>query len=241
MAILRLTQPFDAYHGTVSGQTANNRLVLYSSRRAACVARAWVLPDNPMSTLQEAVRDYLALAAAAYKGLTEAQAEAWTAAANAIMRQNILGLDYYLTGIGLFCMINTYGQIHAQAIVEDVPTILLPPVPIGLTSVVATTTVLLTIVADVTGLETGGLALCRVSLPLPGEARQARPNDCRMIDVTIDNNIEVHAAGTVTFALTIPTSLIVATDRIGVQITPLSADYFPGKPLLVGNVVVAAP
>ncbi len=241
MAILRLTQPFDAYHGTVKGQTDNNKLVLYSSRRAACVARAWVSPDNPMSTLQLAVRDYLALAAAAYRDLTEAQAAAWTAAANAIMRENILGLDYYLTGIGLFCMINTYGQIHDQAIVDDVPTILMPPVPISLTSVTATSTVLLTIVADVTGLETDGMCLVRVSLPLPGEARQARPNDCRMIDVTIDSNIAVHAAGTLTIALTITTSLIVATDRIGVMITPLSADYFPGPPLLVGNAVVAAP
>jgi len=239
MAIIRLTQPFDAYHGTVSGQTPNNKVVLYSSRRAACVARAWVLPNNPKSTLQTAIRVYLALAAAAYRDLTEAQATAWTVAANAIMRENILGLDYYLTGIGLFCMINTYRQVHAQAIVDDVPTILLPPVPIAVVSVTATSTVLLTIVATVTGLETGGMAVCRVSLPLPGEARQARPNDCRLLDVTIDNNIEIHTAGTVTFALAISTSLIVATDRVGVQITPLSADYYPGLPLLAANVVVA--
>ena len=238
MAIIRLTQPFDAYHGTVSGQTENNKVVLYSSRRAACVARAWVLPDNPGSTLQEAVRDYLTLSAAAYKGLTAEQAQEWTDAANAIMRSNILGLDYYLTGIGLFCMINAYRQIHNQAILDDCPAILMPPTPITVVSVTATSATLLTIVVTVTGLETGGMALCRVSLPLPGEARQARPNDCRMIDATIDNNIEVHVTGTVTFALTIPTSLIVATDRVGVQITPLSAAYFPGLPLLDANHVV---
>ena len=241
MAIIRLTQPFDAYHGTVSGQTANNKMVLFSSRRAANVARSWVLPDNPNSTLQAAIRSYLSLGATAYKGLSQVNADAWTAAANLLSRENILGLQYYHTGIGLFQMVNMYRQMGAEAIVEAVADIVPPPLPLAVDSIVATSTTALDIVADVTGIEAGGMALCRVTSPLPGAARRARSNDCRMLDATIADNIVVMGTDTCDFTLTMPTSHIVADDLIGVEITPLSAEYFPGPRLLVANQVVTAP
>jgi len=241
MAVIRLTQPFDAFHGTASGQTDNNKVVCYSSRRTGCVARAYVVPDNPKTTIQGQVRALLLQAASEYKNGTKYCADAWTAKANTIMRTNILGIDYYLTGIGLWTMVQMYRYLIGLGPKYVVPELNEPPKPIAVTSATATDSTHIGVVVDVTGLETDGLGMCQLSAPLPGSARLARPNDCRLMDPHLYANFALHTLGVMTFDILIPSDFIVAGNRIGIQITPLSEEYYPGQRLLEPNVLVAAP
>jgi len=232
---IRLAQPFDDFHGTVSGQTVNNRMVLSSSRREANTGRAWKASNNPRSYRQTEIRKYMTLASAAYRDLDQAVADDWTDAANAHNRTNILGLDYYLTGIGLFVMLNMHKQIGGQPIVEALPEILTPPLPIGLVSLVAFTRNVMRPTADVTGLEIGGIVTIRISAPLPGQARRARSKDCRFLDEDLPDNYMMYMGGPVIWALGMPWDYIVAGDRVGVEVRSLSKYHWPGPPLLIPN------
>jgi len=241
MPKIRLAQPFDNFHGTVSGQTVNNRMILSSSRREANTGRSWKAPNNPRSFRQIEVRKYMTLASAAYRDLDKAVADDWVDAANSHARTNILGLEYYLTGIALFLMINLYRQIDAKTITNAVPDIITPPVPLEVSSVKINSSTSLTIEADVTGLETEGLGYVRFSPPLPGQARRARSRDCRLLDPVLSKNIYHHSAGFLQITLNMPANYFVVGSRLGVELRSLSEFYWPGPALLVPNMQATAP
>lgn len=241
MGLFRLNPAIDALVGRILGETGGGGLVFFITRNGANVFRTWVTPENPQSPLQVAIRNYLAQSAVAYRELTAAQALIWSTTAAEITRTNSLGLSYELTGISLFCMINILRLMDAQVIVDDMPIIVKPIMPVGITSVILTTSVLLTIVADYTGNEDDYFGMINVSPPLPGEARQARPNDCRLLDPTIANNVVAVATNSVTFALAVTDSFYTVGDRIGIELTSWSDNYVPGDKTLIGNIAIAGP
>jgi len=238
MPIFRLTQPFDAFHGTVTGQSGDSKLVLYSTAKSAGVARQWVVPANPQSTNQMIFRGYQIAATAAYSGLTAAQAALWTEQAELLNYTNILNLDYSLSGVNLFVMINFYRQLRGIAILEDVPTIDKPPIPISVTSVTRTSATVLTVVASTVGLLNADFAMLRVSPPLSSAVRQARSNDVRIIGATLATSVVHPVSEVCTWTRTVPTGTYTVGDHVGVEITPLSADHFPGDKLLEPNITL---
>lgn len=241
MGRFRLNPALDALSGKVLGPAGGSGLVFMYNHNCGNVFRTWVLPDNPESSNQQAVRNYLAQCAVAYKGLSAARAAAWTAMAITINRTNVLGLTYQLTGITLYTMLNFYRLLNAQALEPDVPAIVKPLKPVGITSVVLTSSVLLTIIADFTGNADGYFGLLNVSDILPGQARQARSNDCRLLDPTLASNVVAVSTNSVTFAIAVTDGYFTAADRIGIELMALSDEYVPGDKTLIGNYAIAAP
>ena len=241
MPKVRLTTPFDAISGSVFGQSGNSGLTVFDTANSAGVARRWVSPSNPQSTLQMAIRGYQIASARAYALITPAQAYDWNVAAAQVNRTNVLNLDYTLSGIALFCMINNYRQIHGQAIISAVPTIAAPPIPTAVTQVELTgVSTNMEIIASVPGAETGGMAMVRVSAPLPSDVYQGSAGDCR-IQGTIASTIVVHSSEVCTWTLLTEASKYDVGDYVSVIVTPLSAAYFPGTPYLVPSVIVTEP
>ena len=77
--------------GSVAGQTSSrNRFGQYRRSRA--------IPVNPNTTAQQAARDDFSAASQAWRGLTQAQRDAWAAYAATRPRTNSLGQTIYLTG-----------------------------------------------------------------------------------------------------------------------------------------------
>ena len=77
--------------GSVAGQTSSrNRFGQYRRSRA--------IPVNPNTTAQQASRDDFSAASQAWRGLTQAQRDAWAAFAATRPRTNSLGQTIYLTG-----------------------------------------------------------------------------------------------------------------------------------------------
>ena len=238
MAIVRFAQPFDAVHGTIAGVAGDTKVTIYTTRKSSGVARQWVDPANPQSTNQMVIRGYQTAAATAYSALTKAQAALWIAAAEQVHRENILNLTYELSGINLFTMINSYRQIDGQSILSDVPPIEQPTIPVSATNASKPNPTTLAFLGNIPGAPAGQLLLARVSAPLPSAVRKARKNDVSIIG-SWPEAIVGHTAGAATFLLTVASGDYVAGDRIGVELTPLSQDYFPGTKFLETNIGIS--
>jgi len=77
--------------GSLAGQTSSrNRFGQYRRSRA--------IPVNPNTSAQQAARDDFSAASQAWRGLTQAQRDAWAAYASTRPRTNSLGQTIYLTG-----------------------------------------------------------------------------------------------------------------------------------------------
>ena len=102
-------------------QSGKCGLTVAFSGRNGQVRRAWVVPSNPRSAAQLAVRTTLATQAAAYDSLTEAQQDAWAAAAMGYQSKSRLGQSGPLTGLQLFVKINANLTGHGAAAVSVCP------------------------------------------------------------------------------------------------------------------------
>jgi len=90
-----------------------------------------VTPRNPRSGAQQVIRQNLATQAAAYDQLTDAQQEAWIAAAAQMQSKATLGQSGPLTGLQLFTKVNcAILAIGGTAVLTPPAKPLLSPLPI---------------------------------------------------------------------------------------------------------------
>ncbi len=87
-------------------QTGKLGLTVTWPGRNGLLRRTLVTPRNPRSGAQQVIRQNLATQAAAYGQLSEAQQEAWIAAAAQIQSKPSLGQSGPLTGFQLFTKVN---------------------------------------------------------------------------------------------------------------------------------------
>ena len=102
-------------------QTGKLGLTVTYPSRNGLIRRSWVVPANPRSAEQLVTRSRLAAAAQAYDTLTEAQQDAWIAAAAQEQSKPTLGQSGPLTGLQLYTKLNA-----ALAIVGE-PAVVTPP------------------------------------------------------------------------------------------------------------------
>ena len=99
--------------------------------RNGLIRRTLVTPRNPRTSAQQVIRQNLATQAAAYDQLSDAQQEAWIAAAAQIQSKPHLGQKGPLTGLQLFTKINcALLAIGAEAVTAPPAKTLLSPLPI---------------------------------------------------------------------------------------------------------------
>jgi len=102
-------------------QTGKLGLTVTYPSRTGLIRRSWVVPANPRSAEQLTARSRLATQAAAYDSLTEAQQNAWIAAAAQYQTRSSLGQSGPMTGLQLFVRIN------ANLTLVGEPTVNAPP------------------------------------------------------------------------------------------------------------------
>lgn len=118
--------------GSLAGQTSSrNRFGQYRRTRA--------VPVNPNSSAQQAVRNYLTSSALAWRGLTNAEREAWTSYAGGHPRVNSLGQSITLTGFQFYVSVNQVLLSAGHAAVNTVPNdaVVVAPVLSGIVSTAA--------------------------------------------------------------------------------------------------------
>ena len=103
-------------------QTEKLGLTVTWAGRNGLLRRTLVTPRNPRTGAQQVIRQNLATQAAAYDQLTEAQQQAWIAAAAQIRSKPSLGQSGPLTGFQLFTKVN------CALLAIGAPTVNAPPV-----------------------------------------------------------------------------------------------------------------
>ena len=102
-------------------QTGKLGLVVAFQGRNGLIRRIKVIPKQPNTFRQMAVRSRLTLAAAGFDLLTEAQQDAWNDTAAKYRSKATLGQSGPLTGLQLFVRINTNLTQMGQEAVTDPP------------------------------------------------------------------------------------------------------------------------
>lgn len=105
--------------GSHDGKThSRNRYGQYVRNRAT--------PVNPNSTQQGVVRARLALYAANWRTLTDAQRAGWRTLGLSMSRTDSLGQTYTLTGLQAFASVNSLKSAAGDAAVSDAPALVTP-------------------------------------------------------------------------------------------------------------------
>ena len=85
------------------------------------VRRAWVIPSNPNTASQLAVRSRLTTCIAAFEALTRAQQDAWVNAAKTMSTRSRLGMSGPMTGLQLYTKLNTTLLAFGQEAIDTPP------------------------------------------------------------------------------------------------------------------------
>jgi hypothetical protein len=98
------------------------------------VRRNWVIPSNPETAAQLAVRSRLATCISGFKSLTQAQQDTWNSAARAQSTRSRLGTNGPMTGLQLYTKLNSTLLMLGQEAITAPPgvTVLGDPAPQGL-------------------------------------------------------------------------------------------------------------
>jgi hypothetical protein len=85
------------------------------------VRRAWVIPSNPNTAAQLAVRARLTTCIAAFEALTRAKQDAWINAAKTMNTRSRLGMSGAMTGLQLYTKLNTTLATFGQDAIDTPP------------------------------------------------------------------------------------------------------------------------
>ena len=103
-----------------------------SRNRGGAYARTKVTPVNPSTSYQQGARNRLAARAQGWRGLTQAQRDAWNAAVSDFARTDIFGDIRNPSGQNLFVLINV------NLVNSGLATVSVPPVAMATPPIVAT-------------------------------------------------------------------------------------------------------
>lgn len=221
-----LTMPVSSIHGALSKQPG---IVAYVWKGIQC-ARTWVMPTNPNSTDQTAIRSVCTQCAQAFQSISAANKTAWAAYA-ATNPRFFLGKAYTIPEISAFVGINTYRLINGAAISDTPPTDTCDFVGTDITSAAFEDGGALTIIATHTAaVVTNKLWAIYVTRSMPSANRAIRDNDYRLVGGCNTTSIIAVTASPQTIVIAAPRFADWTNgDTMGVKLMGLSPEYDPGS------------
>lgn len=210
--------------GQLSGSTGSTTA---SHNRFGSYFRSRVIPVNPNSSSQQAVRGLFGGFSQAWRTLTESQRSGWASLAENVPRVDALGVAYVLTGAQLYNGTNLLRDAVGDASIADAPALDSPPV---LTSVVLTATgpATLSLAYTATGGAAGNNFIIRASATRSAGKTYVRRSELKQIQVVAGNvatPISILAAYEALFGANWATQTGM---EIVVEMFPVSANGLPG-------------
>lgn len=221
---VRLAFPIDEISGKAGGNFGN----VFSKWRGLMVARRHVIPANPSTANQDAIRGFMAASAVAFQSLTTEQKEAWKSFASTIPR-SILGQNVTIPEISAYCKINAYRQMGGVALTDTAPSIKADFAISDITKVInddGEITITWTHSATET---TGRFVMVKITNDLPSGVYVPKRSDFRLINGPgVTSLIPLTASpqsvtGQWRFSPTIG-------KYCGIECQPISSEYVPGVP-----------
>ena len=201
--------------------------------RNGLIRRTYVIPSNPQTLEQLQVRSNLGTQANAWKSLTDAQQDAWIAAAAQIQSRPTLGQSGPLTGLQLFTKVNCNLLTIGGAAVTDPPAVpVFTPLPIDALDI-ANAAGVITVRLHTTDSPPDGTELWGAPPQSAGTRRATRMNYLGTLDSPVSNYI------TITTPITAKFGALAAGQRLFVQVVA-NINGFKGVPLSFNGRVPAA-
>ena len=231
---VRLAFPVDEISGKAGGNFGN----VFSRWRGLMVARRHVVPANPSTANQDAIRGFMAAAAVAFQSLSPVEKDAWATFAATVPR-SILGQNVTIPEISAYCKINAIRQMAGQSITDTAPSVKADFAISDITSVINDAgEIAITFTHSAT--ETAGrFVMVKMTDALPSGVYVPKRSDFRLINGPGTPSILAlgaspdEVAGCFRFAPAI-------SKYCGIEIQPISSQYVPG--VAFGKVVqVTAP
>lgn len=113
---------------------------VFSKNRGGSYMRTKVTPTNPQTSFQAAVRNRLTQFSQGWRGLTQAQRDAWNSAVGNFAKTDVFGDIKQPTGLNLYVKLNSNLDLISQGAIS------LPPLPSEVEAVLT-----ISVVATVTG------------------------------------------------------------------------------------------
>lgn len=218
-----------------SGRLGQN-VVLYVSRGRQML-RQWVYPTDPETALQQQLRAYMSQVAVAWQSVSDIEAAGWSDLAEQMKRVDSLGREYAYFANNAYAVVNVYRLLDGQSITDDAPTYNPPATPV-ITAAGHDEENLVVTVQHAQG--TSGFFSVRATPALPSPRRLARKNELRYLSTSLALSIVPATASPQN--VTVPTQRvsIEGGDYVGIEITPLSADYVPGNPIFLKSIELSS-
>jgi len=195
------------------------------------VLRRMVIPRNPKSTNQNAIRSILTQCSQGFQQISEANKTAWSAycAANPV---KIMGKSVQLPEIAMFVRINSWALIDGGSISDTPPAKLadFSASAIATIGFVASTHTLSFIITHNASVTTGRLWLIRITGKLPSAVKKPQMGDYRLIKGVDASSIIPVSSSPQTVSIATPTfENYVNGESMGIRLLPLSEDYDEGS------------
>jgi hypothetical protein len=204
------------------------------------LGRSWIYPTNPLTTLQQQIRAYFAAAAAAWKLVTDPEAEAWQNLSSQMGGTDSLGRAYGFYVNNAYMSVNLYRQLDGQAITDTAPAYAAEPGPTEITDVLWNDSdeiqVTFTHAAPV-----GAFFLLQATPFLGSARRKARRNELRIPTTSLPASIVARAASPQVISVDpARLGLTAGAGYMGVRILTLSSGYVPGGELFVPSILTSS-
>lgn len=233
MAIAKPAPQFALFSGSM--QNSGNGVVNMPTA-GRNLLRGYVVPANPRTAPQEAIRANLTLASEAASAITTTQKNGWKSLAANITRNGRLSLDYTLSWIQAYNMVNILRLNDAQAQVATAPAWESKPPATSVTVGISTTNVVVTITHAITA-ATGFFAV-RVSRPLPSAVYDGTLGDVRYIATATATCIVAIAATPQAVTMAMNNFTLAEGDFVAVDVLTLNNNYVPSSRLFVPNIEI---
>lgn len=221
-----LEMPVKVASGSMSRQPG----IVFFPWRGLVLGRQHVIPRNPQTADQVAIRNYFTQGAQGFQSITLTQKQNW--AAYALNHPHLFfGKEITIPEISAFQKVNMYRLIDGQSISNDAPTDLSDFVATDIANLAyASGTTQLTF--DVThnaSVVTGKNWVIYITASLPSGVYAVRDGDYRLCKGVDTTSIVAVSASPQTVTITAPKFGNWANnDYVAVKLLPLSPDYDPG-------------
>lgn len=210
--------------GQLSGSTGSTTA---SHNRFGSYFRSRVIPVNPNSSSQQAVRGLFGGFSQAWRTLTESQRDGWASLAENVPRVDSLGVSYVLTGAQLYIGTNQLRDAVGDASIATAPALDSPPVVTSMT-LTATGPATLSIAYTATGGAATNNFIIRASATRSAGRTFVKRSELKQIQVVAGNvatPISILAAYEALFGATWATQVGM---EIVVEMFPVSENGLPG-------------
>lgn len=235
MALVEFSQPASRFTGKVGTDSDGQVYYMLAGRG---ISRRFVLPANPSSSDQQAVRAVRSSLSNQYSSvLTRAEADSWDSFGRNFSRSDRLGRKYQYRGIQAFQAVNAHRVLAGETAVTTPPSFVQVPSPVSVTSVSWDDPLAELNIVLQHAVVTAGIWRLRLTPALSSPVRKAQPAELRFATTAFADSYVTISTSPQTVILQ-PRFTYAAGQTLGLEITGLSDAYVPGQTLFNRHITI---